>query len=507
MMCSHMADFDPAQCAHGVIERVRLLLFLCAGEADENLIAGRDVTPFLLKRVNELSTGNSLKSNIALVKNNAAVGARLAVELSKLKRAGTSTASFSALPASPGSGTCTPAGRRSFHSSACHRAIPTELQRRPVIVGGAVADILCKPAEGVRFELHSSNPGSVTQSWGGVGRNVTEVMARMGTQPVLVTNIGNDAMGRALLSYMSTTLGVPVLLPTWPGAEGATRADSPAPRTAVYSAALDGTGDLLAAYADMEVFDTLASMQQLTRADVSDASTAAPVRAAELLSTASLVVVDGNVPAQGVRAVAAALCEAAVKGATDVPPLVYEPTSIAKCVRIVQSGALHRVALIKPNVHEVMALAQAVRAAHGLPPLVAEAGEGEDDEQEGEEGKERTRHTAAAVDQTMVTEAVNVALQRAAAAGTDSPAGTQWAQIAAALQSADADGVQYQMPASGAASAESDVLTLTPDVPRARESPAAGSGVRISTDEGEDGDGGGESDSVDYNLLVAAARS
>ncbi|KAG7023836.1 psuG [Cucurbita argyrosperma subsp. argyrosperma] len=53
-------------------------------EAREKNIVGNAETPFLLKRVNELTQGASLASNIALVKNNALVGARIAVALAKL---------------------------------------------------------------------------------------------------------------------------------------------------------------------------------------------------------------------------------------------------------------------------------------------------------------------------------------------------------------------------------------------------------------------------------------
>jgi len=53
-------------------------------EADEQKVTGKDSTPFLLKRVNELSGGESLQSNIALVKNNAKFGAKLALEYAKL---------------------------------------------------------------------------------------------------------------------------------------------------------------------------------------------------------------------------------------------------------------------------------------------------------------------------------------------------------------------------------------------------------------------------------------
>ena len=54
-------------------------------EADKNHVKGNDVTPFLLKRIRELTVGRSLTANIHLVKNNAAVGARIAAELNKLK--------------------------------------------------------------------------------------------------------------------------------------------------------------------------------------------------------------------------------------------------------------------------------------------------------------------------------------------------------------------------------------------------------------------------------------
>ncbi|MBS7806757.1 pseudouridine-5'-phosphate glycosidase [Variovorax sp. PCZ-1] len=50
-------------------------------EATAQGISGKRVTPYLLKRINELTQGASLKTNIALVKNNARVGAQLAVAL------------------------------------------------------------------------------------------------------------------------------------------------------------------------------------------------------------------------------------------------------------------------------------------------------------------------------------------------------------------------------------------------------------------------------------------
>ena len=53
-------------------------------EANKLGIKGKESTPFLLAKVEELTKGDSLKSNIELVYNNARLAAKLAVEYSKL---------------------------------------------------------------------------------------------------------------------------------------------------------------------------------------------------------------------------------------------------------------------------------------------------------------------------------------------------------------------------------------------------------------------------------------
>jgi pseudouridine-5'-phosphate glycosidase len=52
-------------------------------EADQQGIHGKAITPFLLARIKALTGGQSLATNIALVKNNAVAGARLARALQK----------------------------------------------------------------------------------------------------------------------------------------------------------------------------------------------------------------------------------------------------------------------------------------------------------------------------------------------------------------------------------------------------------------------------------------
>jgi pseudouridylate synthase len=53
-------------------------------EAQSQGIAGKNVTPFLLSRIFELTKGGSLTANIALVRNNAKIAAKIALELSKV---------------------------------------------------------------------------------------------------------------------------------------------------------------------------------------------------------------------------------------------------------------------------------------------------------------------------------------------------------------------------------------------------------------------------------------
>lgn len=54
-------------------------------EATNLHIKGKDITPFLLKTIVEKTGGKSLEANIALIYNNAKIGAKIACEYAKLK--------------------------------------------------------------------------------------------------------------------------------------------------------------------------------------------------------------------------------------------------------------------------------------------------------------------------------------------------------------------------------------------------------------------------------------
>ena len=53
-------------------------------EAEEKGVKGKDITPFLLDKIQKITGGDSLASNIQLVLSNARLASQIAVELSKL---------------------------------------------------------------------------------------------------------------------------------------------------------------------------------------------------------------------------------------------------------------------------------------------------------------------------------------------------------------------------------------------------------------------------------------
>jgi len=68
----------PAELATAV-EPIEKATSQAVREAEEQGVRSAEVTPFLLKRINELTGGDSLRANVELVKHNALVGARIAV--------------------------------------------------------------------------------------------------------------------------------------------------------------------------------------------------------------------------------------------------------------------------------------------------------------------------------------------------------------------------------------------------------------------------------------------
>ncbi len=191
-----------------------------------------------------------------------------------------------------------------------------------VVMGGANMDVKARSLRSV--VPGTSNPGTVVMSAGGVGRNVAENLARLGTRTHLVAVVGSDALGDQVLAATAAA-GVQT---------GQVRRSAGA--TGTYTAVLDADGELVVAIADMAATDDLGPGEI-------DA-------ARELVAAAGLVVLDGNLPT-------ATLARALdLSGAAGVR-VVLEPVSVPKAANLAHLVAVDRpIFAITPNRDELAAL-------------------------------------------------------------------------------------------------------------------------------------------------------
>ena len=75
-------------------------------------------------------------------------------------------------------------------------------EHQVLVVGAAVLDMKVFPREPV-VEPARSNPGNIHLGWGGVARNIAENLAHLGANVRLITAVGNDQWGHAMLHYLN----------------------------------------------------------------------------------------------------------------------------------------------------------------------------------------------------------------------------------------------------------------------------------------------------------------
>ncbi|KAJ1969806.1 hypothetical protein IWQ62_000384 [Dispira parvispora] len=200
-------------------------------EASELGITGKDVTPFLLHKVNELTQGKSLQANIALIKNNAAVGSTMARQLAELSNLSKNNSGHSTIP----------------FQQATNAA---EQSLQPIIIGGCAVDVVSTctknqtvaDAEGRGKILGTSNPGTIHYSVGGVGYNIARVCQQLGYSPRFVSWVGADAHAQSIRNDLKQR-----------GMDTHFLQTIPEKHTAVYNAIHDADGELVVAVADMDV--------------------------------------------------------------------------------------------------------------------------------------------------------------------------------------------------------------------------------------------------------------
>jgi pseudouridine kinase len=188
-----------------------------------------------------------------------------------------------------------------------------------IIVGGANIDIKCKAV--AANLLGTSNPGIVSLTAGGVGRNIAHNLARMGVSVSLLSVLGKDAHGEAVLSA-TVRAGVGVSLI----ARSTTQ-------TGTYVAVLDRDGEMVTAISDMRIVEEI---------------TPALVRArTHELEAAQFVVADCNLPQDTLLALAALAGN----------KLVIEPVSVSKSEKLITVLKSGPVFLASPNFDQMDHLA------------------------------------------------------------------------------------------------------------------------------------------------------
>ncbi len=187
-----------------------------------------------------------------------------------------------------------------------------------VVVGGANMDIAGRPAG--PLVARDSNPGTVSVSAGGAGRNIAHNMALLGADVRLVTAFGEDARAEELAGACR--------------AAGVNVNDSvvvPGAATSTYLFIMDEKGDMELAVSDMSIHDRL--LPPLLE------------RKLDLIERAAVCVVDTNLPAETLAWLAKNVHT----------PLFCDPVSTAKASKL--EGLLGSLHTIKPNRLEAEKLA------------------------------------------------------------------------------------------------------------------------------------------------------
>lgn len=194
-----------------------------------------------------------------------------------------------------------------------------------MIIGGMVLDIHAKPS--VPPHHGTTVPGMVKYISGGVARNIAECMSKLGTQPFMISVVGNDLAGDFLLKY-------------WRSAglctEGILQVDNVA--TPVVSNVFDGTGELIAGVASVQAVENFITSSWI-------------YHFRNHIANAPLVMLDANLSPESLKAACIMAYEFGV-------PVLFEPVSVVKCRRI--APVAEYITCTSPNEIELVAMANSL---------------------------------------------------------------------------------------------------------------------------------------------------
>eukprot|EP01083_Nonionella_stella_P027404 75448_1 len=279
-------------------------------EIKEKKITGRDITPYILGRVHELTKGQSLDANIQLIHNNARIGAQIALKLYQ--------------------------NHNGKKVDVWDKAsVPSDV----LVVGGCVVDVIGSPNH--QLMPYTSNPGRAQTSYGGTGRNISECLAKLDRTVTMLSAVGDDVFGHKVIQYCNLH-----------GIDTSNIVRSEKHSTSSYVAIFDKNNDLFISIADLAVLDE----------ELNAAYFCSP-KIRTIVKSAKFIVLDGNLSADALKMI--------VTQATDNDENVkiwYEPISVEKAKRIVDEKGriLPGITYISPNEMELFALLKEMRYPNGV---------------------------------------------------------------------------------------------------------------------------------------------
>ncbi|MGF6376798.1 pseudouridine kinase [Clostridiales Family XIII bacterium PM5-7] len=179
------------------------------------------------------------------------------------------------------------------------------------VIGGINVDIEGAPDE--QLIAADSNPGRVSISYGGVGRNIVENVARLGGDVAMISVIGDDPMGNNAKEYL-TRIGVDV--------SGIHRVSGE--NTGMYLSILNHSNDMELAICNMDILEYITPSLVDTRLDN--------------LKQSKMVALDCNLSLESLTYLTEKLSDT---------PLFLDPVSVSKAKRV--KSLIGKFHTIKPN--------------------------------------------------------------------------------------------------------------------------------------------------------------
>ncbi|KAI0486369.1 Indigoidine synthase A like protein-domain-containing protein [Xylaria cf. heliscus] len=291
-------------------EKMAAVIEQAVRESNEQGAHGNENTPFILRRIRELTNGESVPANKALIQSNVERATKVARAVSRLAAEGPSASNT---PVKRWTGLETP----SKVAAPIHEVTTAteEKSQADILVAGSVAVDLSCDYTGVNSledpipQLHTSNPSHISQSIGGVGRNVALAAHRVNqhTKVRLCSMVGRDLAGSTILASLNSC-GMDTSC-----IQQLDHKEHPGSRTAQYVSVNDANKHLVLAMADMDIFTNQSF----------SASWASTIRS----SKPKWLVVDGNWKGHAIRAWMQA-------GKQNEAKIAFEPVSKAKSARL-----------------------------------------------------------------------------------------------------------------------------------------------------------------------------